>query len=144
MAFRELGYAVLAVLVAGTALAHAGVKDPDVAARMHAMKAIGEDAKVLGSMVKSEALFDSTAASAALSRIAARAGEVPALFEKQSDDPASEARPLIWQRFGDFAAEAKALEMAAVSAKVDTREELRVSMASLAKACGSCHETFRK
>lgn len=141
---KRLLVPALSVLVTGAALAHAGVKDPVVMARMQAMSEMGKDAKILGTMTKSPADFDADAAAAAMSRIAARAGEIPDLFEVRADDPESEARPAIWDRFDDFTAEANALETAATSASVATQADLRLAMAGVGKACGSCHEMFRE
>ena len=99
----------------GMALAHAGVENPAVKARMDAMSDIGAGTKVLGNMARGRVAFDAAEAEAeaALARIATRAAETPALFEAQEDDPKSEALPAIWADFADFSAIAGDLRRAA-------------------------------
>ncbi|NNF90114.1 MAG: cytochrome c, partial [Boseongicola sp.] len=45
------------LLVASAALAHQGVKNPAVKARMDVMSAIGDNTKLLGRMAKGEVAF---------------------------------------------------------------------------------------
>lgn len=72
----------LALIAAGTAaLAHGGVTNKDVMARMMVMSSISDQMKVIGSMAKGETAFDADAVNAALIEIAAPigsgAGDVP-------------------------------------------------------------------
>lgn len=134
-----------AVLCASAALAHQGVKDPQVMARMEAMSAVGDATKIIGQMAKGEVPFDAAKLHAAAAEIAARAAEVPALFESPADDPKSEALPAIWERFGDFTDEAKAMEAAArAMSGVTAPDKLAPALRALGATCQSCHEDFRE
>ncbi len=90
---------VAALLTATTALAHQGVQNRAVLARMNGMSAIAENIKVLGNMAKGKVAFDQKAARVALQRMADHAAEAPELFEAREDDPKSEALPAIWEDF---------------------------------------------
>lgn len=135
----------MALCLAGSAaLAHDGVKNPVVKARMAAMKTIGENMKLLGGMAKGAIGFDAAAANAALDVIAGKAGEVPALFEAEEDDPKSEARAEIWFDFDDFTAKALALESAASSAEVSDPASLGAALGMVGGACKACHQAYKE
>ena len=96
---HSLAICVLLCFATG-ALAHQGVKNAAVKARMDAMSAIGKDMKVLGGMAKGEAPFDEKVAQMAVSSIADHAAKTFELFEANETDPKSEAKPAIWGDFG--------------------------------------------
>ncbi|MEM9433812.1 MAG: cytochrome c [Pseudomonadota bacterium] len=133
-------------VIASTALAHQGVKDPQVMARMHTMKAIGEAVKVLGDMAKGVRAFDIVASQEALDDIARHARETPALFAPEADDPKSEARPEIWQNFEDFTRKSKELESISVSlrASFSGSADLRPALMRIGENCKSCHAIYRE
>lgn len=145
MTYRQTLAALALIGAASTALAHSGVQNPTVAARMEGMSAMGQQMKVIGLMAKGETAFDAEAARAAATAIAARAAETPELFAPEETDPKSEARPAIWQDFEAFTGLATELEAAAweVSARIDTPQDLRPAMMALGGACKSCHARFR-
>ena len=68
-------------MFAGSALAHKGVMNSSVKARMNAMSAIAEQMKTLGKMAKGVTPFDSATARLAAAEIAKHAGDTPKLFE---------------------------------------------------------------
>ncbi len=111
--------AVALSMVAGAALAHTGVRNQAVKARMHAMGIIGENTKVLGSMYKGQTAFDAAAARAAAGAIAQQAARIPTLFAAPEDDPKSEALPAIWTSFDDFTEKAQKLSAAAQPGDLD-------------------------
>jgi len=135
-----------AVCMAGAVLAHAGVKNPAVMARMEAMSAIGKEMKVLGEMAKGTTSFDQAAARAAAAAIAKHAAETPALFKAREDDPKSEARPEIWEDFADFTAKSDALVTLArdLSTGFETKADLAPAMKALGAACQACHKPYRE
>ena len=128
------------------ALAHGGVQNPAVLARMDAMKAIGDATKVLGEMAKGATAFDAATAQAAAAEIAAHAAETPALFEAPETDAKSEALPGIWDDFADFTAKAKDLEGLAgdLATGLDSPEPLRAGLGQLGDACKACHTEYRE
>lgn len=135
------------VLIAATAaLAHQGVQNPAVMARMAAMSAISKNMKTLGMMARGSAEFDAKAARAAAAAIASHAAAIPGLFEANETDPGSEARPEIWTNFEDFSARASELESIAVglSTSISAPEDLGPAMSNLGSSCRSCHSAYRE
>lgn len=139
---------ILACAVAGFAtvtLAHQGVQNPAVKARMHAMMAIGQNTKILGSMAKGATGFDAAVARAAASEIAAHAAQSKKLFADRQDDPKSEAKPVIWENYGDFTAKLDAL--IAASARINqvaSEDELIAVVGAIGATCKDCHQTYRE
>ena len=137
---------VVLLCAATGALAHQGVKNPAVMARMDAMSAIGKSMKVLGGMAKEQVPFDKNSVQTALASIEKHAAMTPDLFEAIESDPKSESRPEIWEDFGDFSKKANALENAAasLSGKINSVDDLGPAMTSLGATCKSCHELYRE
>ncbi|MEL6519717.1 MAG: cytochrome c [Pseudomonadota bacterium] len=143
---------VLTIIVAGgiivgsLALAHDGVKNAAVMARMHGMSEIAEQMKAIGKMAKGETTFDAAQARAAVASIAEHAGAVPGLFEAPETDPKSEALPVIWEKFDDFTAKALDLQVIAqgLSTSITTADDLGPAMNDLGNNCKSCHRAYRK
>lgn len=136
----------VALFAASAALAHSGVSNPAVKARMHAMMQIADNTKILGAMAKGEAPFDADEARAAAAAIAAHAASVPALFMAEEHDPKSEALPAIWQEFDTFGQKSEALTLAAAeaAAAIETEADLKPALARIGGTCKSCHQDFRK
>lgn len=143
---RATAIVVVALLTATTALAHQGVKNRAVLARMNGMSAIAENIKVLGAMAKGKVAFDQEAARSAAEAIAQHAGEAPALFAAREDDPKSEARPVIWDDFEDFTAQAEELEEIAsgLAVSLASPDDLGPALQKLGANCRSCHEVYRE
>ena len=135
----------VALFAASAALAHSGVSNPAVKARMHAMMQIADNTKILGAMAKGEAAFDADEARAAAA-IAAHAASVPTLFMAEEHDPKSEALPAIWQDFDTFGQRSEALTLAAAEAAgtIETEADLKPALARIGGTCKSCHQDFRK
>jgi cytochrome c556 len=131
--------------LATVAMAHSGVKNPAVLARMNGMKAIGDATKTVGEMAKGNRAFDSATARQAFESIATEAARVPALFATPEDDPKSEARADIWAQFGDFESKSRAMQSLAedLAGSVTTLNELRDAMPRLGDSCSACHRLYR-
>lgn len=131
------------VLIAGAALAHQGVKDPDVKKRMDLMGGIGAQMGVLVDMAKEKTEFDATDANAAKEKLATLATAIPDAFRKPATDPKSEARPAIWEDFADFTAKSDA--MAAALATVDASDlaGVRAAVPLIGQTCGACHQAYK-
>ncbi|MCE8545706.1 cytochrome c [Ruegeria pomeroyi] len=136
----------VALFAASAALAHSGVSNPAVKARMHAMMQIADNTKILGAMAKGESPFDADEARAAAAAIAAHAASVPTLFMAEEHDPKSEALPAIWQDFDTFGQRSEALTLAAAeaAAAIETEADLKPALARIGGTCKSCHQDFRK
>lgn len=127
-------------------LAHTGVQNPAVLARMDSMKAMGEATKVLGEMAKGVTGFDAAAARAAMGRLAAEAARTEALFEAPEQDPKSEALPKIWDSWDDFLARSAALEQTATRLQtgLDDLDAVRAGLGEIGTACKACHSEYRE
>ncbi len=138
-------FTVLLVTVASIAIAHEGVKNATVMARMEGMSEINAATKVLGQMVKGQVAFDQAAVREAAAKIAEEAGRIQTLFEAEESDPKSEALPSIWSNFTDFTAKAEATKTAAETAgSVTSLDELRPVLVLIGQTCSDCHRDYRK
>lgn len=111
--------------------------------RHELMEGIGKNAKTIGDAMKSGKL-DPVADAA--DKIHASAGKVVALFPKGSSDPASRAKPEIWEQWDRFEKlnkdfEAKSAELAAAA---KSGGDVGAAAKAMFGACKSCHDDFRK
>ena len=143
---KHICVAVVLASLGSVALAHGGVKNAAVMARMEGMKSIGDAMKVLGMMAKGETTFDVTAVRRATADVARLAAETPALFKAPESDPKTEALPIIWDRFDDFTAKAQQTEILAraLSTDMETPEDLNAGLMQLGATCKACHKEYRK
>lgn len=125
------------------AVAHAGVENKAVAARMAGMKAIGGSMKTLGGMAKGAVEFDVAAAQAAVDTIEAQSAQIPTLFEAQETDPMSEAKSEIWSNWDDFVAKSNALNAAAASVTITDADSVGAAMGAMGGSCKACHKDYR-
>ncbi|GAA3876720.1 cytochrome c [Celeribacter arenosi] len=135
---------VFIALIAGGALAHSGVMDATVMARMETMVAMQKQMKLLGQMSKGVTQFDPDTAQTALERIETLANETPETFEVPAEDPMSEARPLIWDEFSAFSQEAEALETLGATLVIESKADLAPAVRQLGQTCKSCHSKYRE
>lgn len=129
--------------VSVAAVAHGGVENEVVKARMDAMKEIGGAMKVLGTMAKGAIEFDAVAAQAAVDAVADQSAMVPVLFEAQETDPMSEAKPEIWANWDDFVAKSNALNAAATSVSITDASSIPAALGAMGGSCKDCHTDYR-
>lgn len=143
---KKTAFAVALIALGTAALAHGGVKNKDVMARMEVMKSIGDQMKIIGSMAKGEADFDAGVANAALTEIAAQSAQIQSLFESRADDPKSEALPAIWKDWTDFAHLASTAEITAegMIGTISAEADLGPALGKLGGTCKACHSKYRK
>ncbi len=136
---------LILVLTATAAMAHQGVRNETVKARMVAMGEIAQNTKILGRMSKGAVDFDAAQARQAAMVIARQANRLTGLFQTQAMDPKSEALPVIWAAFGDFSSLAEDLRITAAKAAttIDTQADLRAALGRIGATCKSCHQTYR-
>lgn len=137
----------LTLIAFGTAaLAHGGVKNKDVMARMVVMSSISDQMKLIGAMAKGETDFDPAVAQSALIEIAAQSAQIPSMFETRADDPKSEALPAIWEQFETFTARARDAEATAerLAGRVMAEADLGPALGELGATCKACHSLYRK
>ncbi|MFZ1467962.1 MAG: cytochrome c [Paracoccaceae bacterium] len=136
--------AIGAILAAGMAHAEVEPTDPNAKMRAELMEGVGGAMKILGGMAKGEVAYEATAAEAAKAKLVeASAGIETAFATEGAADPASEAKPVIWTSWDDFAKKAGALHTAATGADVSSVEAITTSMGTLGGACKDCHTTYR-
>lgn len=139
-------FAVATFFFGSVGLAHEGVMNPAVMARMNGMTAIADNMKTIGDMAKGAAPFDAGIARSALKALAENAAEIPVVFGPEETDPKSEALPAIWTSFDAFSDDASDLQSLATqfSQAVVSPEDLRSALAALGQTCRSCHSAFRE
>lgn len=142
MTFTKI-LAVLCIGLGGAALAHGGVKNQAVMARMNLMTDIKEAMAVLGEMAKGKTPFDAAQAERARTALATHAAQIPSFFETPASDPKSEARADIWLDWPDFIASAAGMEKAASALDPRSLDGLRAGVGALGGSCTDCHKTYR-
>ena len=137
---------VMASFGTSTIVAHSGVLNKDVAARMTLMSNMGRIMGVLGKMLKKKTPFDRGKAIEAINNIEQLAVETPTVFEKRVLDPKSEAKELIWEEFEAFTKISIGLATSAkqLSSSMKSFDDLRPALISLSQSCKECHSRFRE
>ena len=137
---------VMAPVGTSNMLAHSGVLNKDVAARMTLMSNMGRNMGVLGRMLKKKTPFDQVKATEAINNIEQLAVETPRVFEKRVLDPKSEAKELIWEEFETFTKISKSLATSAkqLSSSMKSFDDLRPALITLSQSCKECHSRFRE
>ena len=134
------------VTISSIAFAHSGVKDKNVKERMMVMKAMADNTKIIGQMLKGKTSFDENEAKLALERLSSLSLKTPKVFEVNATDPKSEAKPAIWDEFDEFTKLsqdlAKATEVLARS--VGTINDLRPALKRVSSGCKACHSKYRE
>jgi cytochrome c556 len=143
---KKTTLAITLIALGTAALAHGGVKDKEVMARMAVMETIGDQMKILGTMAKGQAPFDADAANAALIEVAAQSAQIAPMFETKADDPKSEALPIIWEQWEDFAKLASDAETTAegLAGTISAEADLGPAMVQIGEACKACHSKYRE
>jgi cytochrome c556 len=136
--------AMAAVAVGVTAVM--AQSDP-LSQRKAMMKENGQQAAAVSKMVKGEEPFDVTKVNAAFAQWTATAQKLPSLFpEPPKAGEETRALPKIWEAKSDFDTKIAAFSKAVADNKdkVKTLDELKVAMPLVGKACGGCHEPYRR
>ncbi|MBR9652417.1 c-type cytochrome [Thalassovita aquimarina] len=133
----------MTLALAGTALAHGGVSNPTVKARMALMEEIKNATGVIGGMAKGKMAFDPDRAAAATAALQASAAQIADAFEAPANDPKSEALPEIWENWDDFSAKADDLVRAASGMETGSLEGVQAGLGALGATCGGCHKSYR-
>ena len=135
---------IASLAIGTTALAHSGVKNPQVQAWMQGMEQISAATKVLGNMARGRADYDSDAAEAAKAALVSHATDIPVLFKAQETDPKSDALPAIWEDYADFTEKAGALRVAAEQLDTSSADAIGAGMRAVGATCKSCHGAYRR
>ena len=134
------------LVISSVAFAHSGVKDQNVKERMMVMKALADNTKVIGQMLKRKTQFDANEAKSALERLSSLSLKTPKVFTVNATDPKSEAKPAIWDEFDEFTK--LSLELAETSIVLansrENIEDLRPALKRISSGCKSCHSKYRE
>ena len=134
------------LVISSVAFAHSGVKDQNVKERMMVMKAMADNTKVIGQMLKRKTQFDANEAKSALERLSSLSLKTPKVFTVNATDPKSEAKPAIWDEFDEFTK--LSLELAetstALASSIEIIEDLRPALKRISSGCKSCHSKYRE
>ena len=132
--------------ISPVAFAHSGVKDQNVKERMMVMKAMANNTKIIGQMLKKKIAFDISKAKLALQRLSSLSLETPAVFAVNATDPMSEAKPAIWDEFNEFIKLSLDLSETSkdLASSVETIDDLRPALKRISLGCKSCHSKYRE
>ena len=134
------------LVISSVAFAHSGVKDQNVKERMMVMKAMADNTKVIGQMLKRKTQFDADEAKSALERLSSLSLKTPKVFTVNATDPKSEAKPAIWDEFDEFTK--LSLDLAetstALASSIEIIEDLRPALKRISSGCKSCHSKYRE
>ena len=134
------------VTISSIAFAHSGVKDKNVKERMMVMKAMADNTKIIGQMLKGKTSFDENEAKLALERLSSLSLKTPKVFEVNATDPKSEANPTIWDEFDEFTKLSQDLAEATevLAGSVRTINDLRPALKRVSSGCKACHSKYRE
>jgi cytochrome c556 len=140
---KKIFTTVCIVMLGLPVVAHDGVQNEAVKARMMAMDAVKNNFGVLGGMARGKMAYDQAQAEQAMQELLTLSGQVPALFEANETDPKSEAAPAIWENWDDFVSKAEDLEFAVEGVETSSLEALQASVGNVGAACSACHKPYR-
>ena len=134
------------VTLSSVAFAHSGVKDKNVKERMMVMKAMADNTKIIGQMLKGKTSFDANEAKLALERLSSLSLETPKVFKINATDPKSEAKPVIWDEFDEFTRLSKDLAETStdLASSLKTIDDLRPTLKRVSSGCKACHSRYRE
>ena len=134
------------LVISSVAFAHSGVKDQNVKERMMVMKAMADNTKVIGQMLKRKTQFDANEAKSALERLSSLSLKTPKVFTVNATDPKSEAKPAIWDEFDEFTK--LSLDLAetstALASSIEIIEDLQPALKRISSGCKSCNSKYRE
>ena len=140
----------VALLGAGQARAQADAATPDQGAlkyRQSLMEAIGGDMGALSNILKYGLAYPGHAVVHA-EGLASHAKLVAAAFERKVIDGPTDAEPAIWEKPADFKKAVQAFETETAKlvevAKAGDPAALGLQLKATGKACGGCHDDYRK
>jgi cytochrome c556 len=139
-------FLIMPPILVSLALAHSGVNNKDVMARMKLMSDMATNMKIIGQMAKRETAFEKNQAKESLGEIARLSGETPRAFKINANDPKSEAKAEIWADFNAFTKLAERLmaDSSRLAKNLETEKDLRPALLELSRSCKTCHSKYRE
>ena len=139
-------FALSSFLISSIAFAHSGVKDKNVKERMMLMKAMADNTKLIGQMLKKQTPFELTEVKLALEQLSSLTLQTPTVFEVNATDPKSEAKQNIWDEFDEFTRLSNELakNTSELAILVEDIDDLRPTLMKVSEGCKACHSKYRE
>ena len=139
-------FALSSFLISSIAFAHSGVKDKNVKERMMLMKAMADNTKLIGQMLKKQKPFELSEVKRALEQLASLSLQTPRVFEVNATDPKSEAKQNIWDEFDEFTKLSNELakNTSELAILVENINDLRPTLMKVSEGCKACHSKYRE
>ena len=139
-------FALSSFLISSIAFAHSGVKDKNVKERMMLMKAMADNTKLIGQMLKKQTPFELNEVKIALEKLSSLSLQTPAVFEVNATDPKSEAKENIWDEFDEFTKLSNELakNTSELAILVENIDDLRPTLMKVSEGCKACHSKYRE
>ena len=139
-------FIVIATTASSIAFAHSGVKDQNVKERMLLMKAMAENTKLIGQMLKKQTPFELNEVKRALEQLSSLSLQTPTVFEINATDPKSEAKQNIWDEFDEFTwlSNELAKSTSELARLVEDIDDLRPTLMKVSEGCKACHSNYRE
>ena len=139
-------FIVIATTASSVAFAHSGVKDQNVKERMLLMKAMAENTKLIGQMLKKQTPFELNEVKRALEQLSSLSLQTPTVFEINATDPKSEAKQNIWDEFDEFTKLSNELAKSTseLAILVEDVDDLRPTLMKVSEGCKACHSNYRE
>ena len=136
----------MAITASSIAFAHSGVKDKNVKERMMLMKAMADNTKLIGQMLKKQIPFEANEVKLALEKLSSLSLQTPTVFEVNATDPKSEAKPNIWDEFNEFTKLSNELAKSTsdLAILVEDLDDLRPTLMKVSEGCKACHSKYRE
>jgi len=139
-------FALSSFLISSIAFAHSGVKDKNVKERMMLMKAMADNTKLIGQMLKKQKPFELSEVKRALEQLASLSLQTPTVFEVNATDPKSEAKQNIWDEFDEFTKLSNELakNTSELAILVENIDDLSPTLMKVSEGCKACHSKYRE
>ena len=139
-------FALSSFLISSIAFAHSGVKDKNVKERMMLMKAMADNTKLIGQMLKKQTPFELNEVKRALEQLSSLSLQTPKVFEVNATDPKSEAKQNIWDEFDEFTRLSNELakNTSELAILVEDIDDLRPTLMKVSEGCKACHSKYRE
>ncbi len=139
-------FIVMAITASSIAFAHTGVKDKNVKERMMLMKAMADNTKLIGQMLKKQTPFELNEVKLALEQLSSLSLQTPTIFEINATDPKSEAKQNIWDEFDEFTklSDDLAKSTSELAMLVEDIDDLRPTLMKVSEGCKACHSKYRE
>ena len=139
-------FIVIAIAASSIAFAHTGVKDQNVKERMMLMKAMADNTKLIGQMLKKQTPFELNEVKLALEQLSSLSLQTPTVFVVNATDPKSEAKQNIWDEFDEFTKLSNDLAQSTseLAMLIQDIDDLRPTLMKVSEGCKACHSKYRE